>query len=63
MTLPPLARLAVVLMLLPEPLAAPQLEPGEAVQVHETPVIVPGTVSAMVAPVTLLGPVLVAVMV
>lgn len=59
---PALARLTVVLML-PVPLACPQLEPLDAVHVHETFVKAAGTLSVTVAPVTGLGPSLVTVIV
>lgn len=59
---PALARLTVVLML-PVPLTAPQLDPLDATQTHETLVRMAGTLSATVAPVTGLGPSLVTVIV
>lgn len=59
---PPFTRLTVVLML-PVPLALPQLDPLDAAHVHETLLRIPGTVSVTVAPVTGLGPSLVTVMV
>lgn len=59
---PPFTKLTVVLMF-PVPLALPQLDPLEAVQVHETLLRMPGTLSVTVAPVTGLGPSLVTVIV
>lgn len=59
---PPFARLTVVLML-PVPLALPQLDPLDAAHVQETLPRMPGTVSVTVAPVTGLGPSLVTVIV
>lgn len=59
---PPLSRLTVVLML-PEPVAAPQLDPGGAVQVQVALVSLTGNVSTTVALVTALGPLLVATIV
>lgn len=59
---PALARLTVVLMF-PVPLAWPQLDPLDAVQVHVTFVSELGTVSVTVAPVTGLGPSFVTTMV
>lgn len=59
---PPFAKLTVVLML-PVPLALPQVDPLDAVQIHETLVRIAGTLSVTVAPVTGLGPSLVTVMV
>jgi hypothetical protein len=43
--LPPLSRLTVVVMLFPEPLYEPQLDPAVAVAVQETLVILAGTMS------------------
>jgi hypothetical protein len=54
----PLVKLTVVLML-PVPAAAPQLEPFVAVQVHVALVNLAGNVSTTGALVTLLGPLLV----
>src|SRR5262245_39457337 len=48
--------------MLPEPLAG-QLEPADALQVHDTPVKIAGNVSVTVAAVTLFGPLLVTVIV
>lgn len=59
---PALAKLTVVLML-PVPFTCPQLDPLDAVQVHETFVRIAGTLSTTVAPVTGLGPSLVTVIV
>lgn len=59
---PAFARLTVALML-PVPLACPQLEPEDAVHVQDTLVKIAGTLSVTVAPVTGLGPSLVTVMV
>lgn len=59
---PAFRRLTVVLML-PVPLACPQLDPPEAVQVQETLVRIAGTLSVTVAPVIGLGPSLVTVIV
>ena len=60
-TEPPEGRLTVSLML-PEPDAV-QVPPPAPTQVHETPVIAAGNMSATVAPVTPLGPAFDAVMV
>lgn len=59
---PALAKLTVALML-PVPLALPQLEPLDATQVQETLVRIAGTLSITVAPVTGLGPSFVTVIV
>ncbi len=59
---PALAKLTVVLIL-PAPLACPQLDPLEAVQVQDTFVKTAGTSSVTVAPETGLGPSLVTVIV
>lgn len=59
---PALARFTVVLML-PVPLACPQLDPLEAAHVHDTLVKMAGTLSVTVAPVTGLGPSFVTVIV
>lgn len=59
---PPLARFTVELML-PVPDAVPQVDPLDAVQVHETLVKILGTLSVTGAPVTGLGPSLVTVIV
>lgn len=56
---PPTARLTGVLLILTLPLAAPQLEPAEAVHVHEPIISELGKMSVTVAPVTTLGPALV----
>ena len=56
------ARLTLALML-PEPLAEPQLAPGEAVHVHVALVKVAGSVSTTLASVIMLGPLFVAVIV
>lgn len=56
------AKLTVVLIL-PVPLADPQLEPDDAVQVQEALVNVAGKLSATAAPVTALGPELLTVIV
>ena len=56
------SRLTVVLML-PLPLAAVQLEPADAAQVHVAEVIAAGKVSVTAALVTALGPLLVTVIV
>ena len=58
---PPAWRLTVVLMF-PLPLAAPQLDPGVAVQVHEAPVKALGNMSVTVAT-GQLGPLFVTTMV
>jgi hypothetical protein len=60
-TLPPTGRLTVALML-PEPLAV-HVPPPAPTHVHESLVIAAGNVSATVAPVALLGPALLAVIV
>jgi len=49
--------------MLPVPLGEPQLEPAEAVQVHEAFVKIAGKLSATAAPVTALGPALLTVIV
>lgn len=54
MTEPPDGRLTVLLMF-PEPDAV-QVPPPDPVQVHVAPEMDPGSVSATVAPVALLGP-------
>jgi hypothetical protein len=56
------SKLTVVLML-PLPLAAAQLDPAEAAQVHAAAVIAAGNVSVTAALVTGLGPLLVTVIV
>jgi hypothetical protein len=58
---PPLSRVTLWLMF-PDPLAG-QLDPADALHVQLTPVRLAGKVSVTVAPVTLLGPLLVTVMV
>lgn len=58
----PGSRLTVVLML-PLPLAAPQLAPADGVQVQLTLVSLVGTVSVTVAPLTVLGPLFLTTMV
>jgi hypothetical protein len=60
-TLPPTSTFTALLML-PLPLAG-QLDPGDALHVHVTPLSMPAKVSVTVAPVTSLGPALVTVMV
>src|SRR5438132_616515 len=59
---PPLARLTVVLID-PEPLAAPQLDPADGTQFQVAPVISAGTLSVTVAPVTGTAPLLLTTMV
>jgi hypothetical protein len=59
---PPTSRFAVWLMF-PEPLAAAQLDPADAVHVHVTPVRLAGKLSVTVAPVTTDGPALLTVIV
>ena len=59
-------RLTVVLMALPDPEAAPQLDPPVAVHVQVTlarPAVPAGTVSVTVAPVAALGPLFLTVIV
>src|SRR5215472_14234272 len=51
-------RLAVVLIALPLPLGAPQTPPIVPVQAQVTPVMLAGTLSVIVAPVTGRGPLL-----
>lgn len=52
-----------VVLILPAPAVAPQLEPALAVQVQLAPLSVPGKVSVTVAPVTADGPALLTVIV
>lgn len=59
---PPTARLTALLLMLTTPLDSLQLEPEEAVHVHETIVSGAGKISLTVAPVTALGPALVTTM-
>ena len=59
---PPTAKLTVAEML-PFPLGVPQLDPDEAVQVHEAFVNAAGKLSVTVAPVMALGPALLTTMV
>src|SRR5438132_431421 len=59
---PPTGRWSVVLML-PVPLAAPQLEPADATHAQVAPVRAAGTVSVTPAPMTELGPLLVTMIV
>lgn len=58
LALPPFARLTVVLML-PAPVVAPQLEPLEAIHDQVALVSLAGRLSTTVAPDTALGPLLV----
>jgi hypothetical protein len=60
---PPTARLTAVLFKLTFPFGALQLEPADAVQVHETIVSELGRMSVTIAPVTELGPALLTTMV
>ena len=46
-----------MVLMLPEPDAAPQVAPPDAAHVHAAPVIVAGIVSAMTAPTMFDGPV------
>ena len=59
---PPTAK-STVALILPVPLAEPQLEPLDAVHVHVALVRVAGKLSATAAPETALGPLLLATMV
>lgn len=59
---PPTSRFTAALIL-PVPFAVPQLEPDDAVQVHDAFVSVLGKLSVTVAPVTALGPALLTTMV
>lgn len=59
----PLANNVTVVLMLPVPLAAPQLEPAEAVQVHVALLNVFGKSSVTVALVATLGPAFVTTMV
>ncbi len=56
--LPPIGKLTVVLMLLPLPLGAVQVEPVGAVHVQVTPLSVAGTLSVTVARLAAFGPAL-----
>lgn len=56
---PPTARLIAVLFIFTWPLGALQLDPADAVQVHEPMINALGRMSVTVAPVTALGPALV----
>lgn len=59
----PLAATSTVVLILPLPLACPQLDPAEAAQVHVALVSVAGRMSETVAPNAALGPALLTTMV